>query len=91
MWIHPLLQRAYYVPILLGALQFGWCGGIALAALAGASYIPHVVMAWKTEPEYTAAQYAKIGMFLLIAALPGILADHAGAATQCRGACPSVD
>ena len=91
MWIHPLLQRAYYVPILLGALQFGWCGGIALAALAGASYIPHVVMAWKTEPEYTAAQYAEIGMFFLIATLTGILADHAGAATQCRGACPSVD
>ncbi len=75
-WIHPLLQRVYYVPILLGALWFGWRGGIAFAALAGASYIPHIVMAWKTEPEYTAAQYVEIGMFFLIAALTGILADH---------------
>lgn len=75
-WIHPLLQRAYYVPILLGALWFGWRGGIAFAALAGASYIPHIVMAWKAEPEYTAAQYVEIGMFFLIATLTGVLADH---------------
>jgi hypothetical protein len=60
-WIHPLLQRAYYVPILLAALRFGWRGGLASAALAAASYIPHIVMAWKSEPEYTAAQYVEIG------------------------------
>jgi signal transduction histidine kinase len=75
-WIHPLLQRAYYVPILLAALRFGWRGGLASAALATASYIPHIVMAWKSEPEYTAAQYVEIGMFFVIAALTGILADH---------------
>lgn len=75
-WIHPLLQRVYYIPILLGALWFGWRGGIAFAALAGASYIPHIVMAWKSEPEYTAAQYVEIAMFFLIATLTGILADH---------------
>jgi signal transduction histidine kinase len=75
-WIHPLLQRAYYVPILLAALRFGWRGGLAAAALAGASYIPHIVMAWKFEPEYTIAQYVEIGMFFLLAALTGILADH---------------
>ncbi len=46
------------------------------AALAGASYIPHIVMAWKTEPEYTTAQYVDIGMLFLIAALTSILADH---------------
>ncbi len=75
-WIHPLLQRAYYVPILLAALWFGWRGGLAAAALAAGSYIPHIVMAWKSEPEYTAAQYVEIGMFFVIAALTGILADH---------------
>jgi len=76
MWVHPLLQRAYYVPILLAALRFGWRGGIASAALAGVSYIPHIVMAWKLEPEYTIAQYVEIGMFFVIATLTGILADH---------------
>jgi len=75
-WVHPLLQRAYYIPILLGALWFGWRGGLAAAALAGVTYIPHIVSAWKYEPEYTAAQYIEIGMFFAIAALTGILADH---------------
>lgn len=75
-WVHPLLQRAYYIPILLAALWFGWRGGLAAAALAGASYIPHIISAWKYEPEYTAAQYIEVGMFLAIATLTGILADH---------------
>ncbi len=75
-WIHPLLQRAYYVPILLAALWYGWRGGLAAAAVAAVSYIPHIVMAWKSQPEYTAAQYVEIGMFFVIAALTGILADQ---------------
>ena len=76
MWAHPLLQRAYYIPILLAALWFGWRGGLAAATLAGASYIPHIVMAWKFEPEYRDAQYIEIGMFFVIATLTGVLADH---------------
>jgi len=75
-WAHPLLQRAYYIPVLLAALWFGWKGGLAAASLAGASYIPHVVMAWNAEPQYRAAQYIEIGMFFAIAALTGVLADH---------------
>lgn len=75
-WVHPLLQRAYYIPILLAALWFGWRGGLASAALAGITYIPHIVMAWKSEPEYSAAQYIEIGMFFVIGGLTGILADH---------------
>lgn len=75
-WIHPLLQRAYYIPVLLAALWFGWRGGLAAAALAAVSYIPHIVMAWRSQPEYTAAQYVEIGMFFVIAALTGTLADH---------------
>ncbi len=75
-WIHPLLQRAYYIPILLAALWFGWRGGLSAATVAAGSYIPHIVMAWKSEPEYTAAQYVEIGMFFVIATLTGILADH---------------
>ncbi len=75
-WAHPLLQRAYYIPILLAALWFGWRGGLAAATLAGASYIPHIMMAWSFEPEYRDAQYIEVGMFFVIAALTGVLADH---------------
>ena len=74
-WAHPLLQRAYYLPVLLMALWFGWRGGIAAAVLAALSYLPHVAMAWQSEPEYRAAGYVEIGMFFVIGGLTGVLAD----------------
>lgn len=74
-WLHPLLQRAYYVPILLTALWFGWRGGILAATLSGLFYIPHILMSWASHPEYSAAQYVEIGMFFVIGGLTGVLAD----------------
>jgi signal transduction histidine kinase len=74
-WAHPLLQRAYYLPVLLMALWFGWRGGFAAATLAALSYIPHIAMAWQSQPEYRAAGYVEIGMFFVIGGLTGALAD----------------
>ena len=73
--LHPLLQRAYYIPILLMALWFGWRGGLLAAAVAGILYIPHIAMAWGSNEEYRLAQYVEIGMFFVIAPLIGVLAD----------------
>ena len=75
-WLHPLLQRAYYVPILLMALWFGWRGGILAASLSAVLYIPHIQMSWGFEPEYRATQIVEVGMFFVIGALTGLLADH---------------
>ena len=65
--LHPLLQRAYWIPILLMALWFGWRGGLFAATLAGVLYIPHIVMAWESNTEYSIAQHVEIGMFFVIA------------------------
>jgi signal transduction histidine kinase len=75
-WLHPLFQRAYYVPILLMALFFGLRGGLFAACLSGMLYAPHVLMSWASEPEYRAAQFIEIGMFFVIGGLTGVLADH---------------
>jgi two-component system, NtrC family, sensor histidine kinase HydH len=75
-WLHPLLQRAYYVPILLLALWFGWRGGVLAASLSAVLYIPHIQMSWGFEPEYRATQIVEVGMFFVIGALTGMLADH---------------
>jgi two-component system, NtrC family, sensor histidine kinase HydH len=75
-WAHPLLQRAYYIPILLMALWFGWRGGISAAALAALSYLPHIAMAWRSHPEYRVTGYVEMGMFFVIATLTGVLADQ---------------
>lgn len=76
LWLHPLLQRAYYIPLLLMALWYGWRGGILAAVVAAILYIPHIEMAWRMEPEYQAAQWVEVGMFFIIAGLTGVLADH---------------
>jgi two-component system sensor histidine kinase HydH len=75
-WLHPLLQRAYYVPILLMALWFGWRGGILAASISAVLYIPHIQMSWAFEPQYRATQIVEVGMFFVIGALTGLLADH---------------
>lgn len=75
-WLYPLLQRAYYIPLLLVALWYGWRGGIAFSLLASMLYIPHIVMAWRSNSEYRAAQYIEVVMFFVITTLTGLLADH---------------
>ena len=75
-WLHEFFQRAYYVPVILAALWFGWRGGIVAATLSGVLYAPHILMSWQLHPEYSAAQYVEIGMFFVIGGLTGILSDH---------------
>jgi two-component system sensor histidine kinase HydH len=75
-WIHPLLQRAYYIPLLLMAIWYGWRGGVLAAVVTGILYIPHIQMAWRMNHEYYAAQWVEVGMFFIIGALTGVLADH---------------
>ena len=75
-WWHPLLQRAYYIPILLMALLFGLRGGIFAASLSGLLYVPHIATSWASEPQSRAAQFIEIGMFFVIGSLTGVLADH---------------
>jgi two-component system, NtrC family, sensor histidine kinase HydH len=76
LWFHLLLERAYYVPILLGALWFGWRGGIGVALVAGILYAPHIAESWKQSPDYAKSQYVQIFVFVAIGMLVGILADH---------------
>jgi signal transduction histidine kinase len=76
LWLHLLLERAYYVPILLGALWYGWRGGIGVALVADILYAPHIAESWRQSPEYGTSQYVEILMFVVIGVLVGILADH---------------
>jgi two-component system sensor histidine kinase HydH len=76
LWLHTLLEQAYYIPLLLMALWYGWRGGILASIVTGILYIPHIQMAWHHHREYNASQWVELGMFFLITALTGVLADH---------------
>jgi signal transduction histidine kinase len=76
MLIHQLLQRAYYIPLALFAIWYGWRGGLAAATFCGLVYVPHIWMAWHMHPEFSASQYIEIGMFFPVGLMIGILSDH---------------
>lgn len=74
--LHQLLQRAYYIPLSLFAIWYGWRGGLITAFFCGVVYLPHIWMAWHMHPEFSASQYIEIGMFFPIALVIGLLSDH---------------
>lgn len=74
-WLHPLLQRAYYIPVLLAAMWFGWRGGVLAAGISSILYIPFVSSMWKTSSAYSASEYIAVGMFFAIGGLSGALFD----------------
>lgn len=73
---HNLFQRLYYLPIVFSAITFGWVGGVVVAVVCALSYVPHIVMAWGHNPDYTANQYAEIVVFVLVGGVTGVLADR---------------
>lgn len=73
---HEILERLYYLPIIFGAVSFGWIGGLAAAALAGICYAPHIIMAWNDSPRDLAGKYAEIIVFVAVGTVTGVLADR---------------
>lgn len=75
--LHQIYQRLYYLPIVAAAFLFGWRGGLAAAALASATYLPHIFFHWHhTEYNYALNQYAEITLFLLVGGVIGLLGDQ---------------
>jgi len=73
---HNIFQKLYYLPIVFGAISYGWKGGLAAAAVSAACYIPHIIITWHADPQYMANQYAEVVLFFLVGAITGILADR---------------
>ena len=73
---HEILERLYYLPIIVAALFFGWVGGLLAAGCAGVCYLPFVFITSHNSPQMMAGRYAEIVVFLAIGALTGALSDR---------------
>lgn len=73
---HEILQRLYYLPIVFGALSFGWKGGLLSAACAAICYIPHILPSSNGSPQLMAAKYAEMVVFVAVGVVTGVLADR---------------
>lgn len=73
---HQVYQRLYYLPILFAAFWYGLRGGLGIALITSALYLPHIVLHWGHEPLYRSNQLAEILLFLVISSVAGLLSDR---------------
>lgn len=70
--LHDVWRRLYYVPIVLGAFNYGLKGGVLTALAATLLYLPHVLFQWGGMAGGN--QYLEIIMFNVIGLVTGTLA-----------------
>jgi len=77
-WIHDVLRRLYYVPILVAALRRGARGGLAAALVASLTYAPHAffITAPVHDPASTLNKALEIVLYIIIGMLARILTDR---------------
>jgi HD-GYP domain-containing protein (c-di-GMP phosphodiesterase class II) len=73
--VHVFLRGAYLVPVVAGAVWFGWVGGAGTAAAVSATYLAHVLLSWPDQPMENANQLAMVGVYAAFGVVAGALAS----------------
>src|SRR5581483_9697460 len=73
---HEILERLYYLPIVIAALYFGWVGGLLAAGCASLCYVPFIFLISHDSPQVMTGRYAEMAVFLAVGALTGALSDR---------------
>jgi two-component system sensor histidine kinase HydH len=74
-WLY-ILQRMYYIPVLLAGLIIGWQGGLGIALLAGAAFAIGPPSIWTVSRVDVLDQCLEICVFCLVGGLSGVLTDR---------------
>ena len=74
-WIY-VLQRLYYIPIVLAGLILGWRGGLTIALLAGAAFTTGTPPIWTVNRVDVLDQLLELCIFCLVGVLCGALTDR---------------
>jgi len=74
-WIY-ILQRLYYIPVVLAGLITGWRGGLGIAVLAGAAFASGTPSICTLSRIYALDQCLEICVFCLVGGLSGALTDR---------------
>jgi signal transduction histidine kinase len=74
--LHEIVQRVYYLPIVIGALCYGLRGGLLAAGLAAVLYLPHVFARENGFPNYEFVnQLCEVLLFFVFGGLTGGFSD----------------
>jgi signal transduction histidine kinase len=76
-WIHDVLRRLYYLPILFAAFSEGVRGGISLSVFASLIYFPHAFLSIVAkDPGDALEKGLEILLYNIVAVVAGLLADR---------------
>lgn len=76
-WVHDVLRRAYYVPIVIGAVRVGLTGGLVTAGVVTLCYVPHAFFAsLHFDPARGLEKVLEILLYFIVAVVAGTLADR---------------
>ncbi len=72
---HLIFMQSYFIPILLGAFQFGVRGGLGTAIVVSIFYFPHIMFQWGGLVEANLMRFLQILLFNIIGYLTGLKAQ----------------
>jgi hypothetical protein len=72
---HLILMQCYFIPILIGAFQFGIKGGFGTAIVVSLIYSPHVMIQWGGLVEANLMRFLQIALFNVVGYLTGLTAQ----------------
>jgi len=76
-WLHDIFRRLYYIPIILGAFQFGVKGSLAASILASLVYMPHAFTRFfEQDPGASIEKMLEILLYNVVALITGVLAER---------------
>ncbi len=68
---HLILMQAYFVPVLIGAFQFGVIGGLGTAIVVSSIFTPHIMFQWVGDFEHNVMVILQILLFNIVGYLTG--------------------
>ena len=76
-WVHDVLRRLYYLPILFAAFSEGVRGGISLSVFASFIYFPHAFISLVSrDPADALEKGLEILLYNIVAVVAGLLVDR---------------
>ena len=73
---HDMYRRLSYFPIVLGAIWFGFWGGLVLAVMSSIAFIPHVLLYIGQGAETYLSELTEIILYLAAGTVTGIIAGR---------------
>jgi signal transduction histidine kinase len=73
---HLIFMQSYFIPIILGAFQFGVRGGLGTAIAVSFLYFPHIMLQWGGLVEGNLMRFLQIVLFNVIGYLTGLKAQN---------------